>query len=120
MSEARRFFDTNILVYAFLPGDPVRMERAQTLMGDTVEAAVGVVSYQVWQEFVSVAIRKFKVKPGALEVMELFETLSETMQTVHSSEQLFTAATRLWNNYSLAWYDALIVAPGRGGPGGVQ
>ena len=110
MSEARRFFDTNILVYAFLPGDPLKMEQAQTLMGETVESTTGVISYQVWQEFASVAIRKFKVKASALEVMEVFNALSQTMQTVQSSERLFAAAVRLWSTYSLAWYDALIVA----------
>lgn len=110
MSEARRFFDTNILVYAFDQRDPRKRALAQTLLGATAQEQVAVMSYQVWQEFVSVATRKFRVKADVLDVMLAFEAFTESMQMIHSSGPMFTNAIRLWNRYSLAWYDALILA----------
>jgi predicted nucleic acid-binding protein len=48
----RRIFDTNVLIYAFAQNDP-RAEPAEALL-----AAGGIVSVQVFDEFVAVAIRK--------------------------------------------------------------
>ena len=50
------FFDTNVVVY-LLSDDPRRANRAEALL-----AQGGVVSVQVLNEFVSVAVRKLRLR----------------------------------------------------------
>src|SRR5512143_2320292 len=52
MSGVAAFFDTNVLLY-LLSGDPMKADRAETLL-----AAGGVISVQVLNEFAAVASRK--------------------------------------------------------------
>ena len=110
MNDDKRFFDTNILVYAFDRSESPKMRHARALIGETAQHHLPVISYQVWQEFAAAAIRKFRVRADAIDVMEAFEGFTGSMQMVHSSESMFASSIRLWNRYSLSWYDALIVA----------
>lgn len=96
------FFDTNILLY-LLSGDTRKASRAEELI-----AARGVISVQVLNEFVAVAVRK-----PALEFHEIREILSTirglcTVRPVdiETHELALDVAEQL--HFSI--YDALIVA----------
>lgn len=56
----RRFFDTNVLVYAHDSTDPRRQEIAAALLEDCLRAGTAVLSLQVLQEFYVVATRKLR------------------------------------------------------------
>jgi predicted nucleic acid-binding protein len=98
----KAFFDTNILVYAAT--SDVKKHRAAECLGRG-----GVVSVQVLNEFVHVARRKFKLAWPQIELalsqfhISLDEILPITL-TMHGS------AIALSRDYSLAFFDALIVA----------
>jgi len=58
----RFFLDTNIFVYA-LPANPSsKQDRAAELVDLAIGSGKGVISYQVVQEFFSVAFRRFTPK----------------------------------------------------------
>ena len=107
---ARFFLDTNIFVYCFDRHARRKAESAQAIVKDAVQSGQGVVSYQVVQEFLNVALRKFAVPLAAAEATEYVSTVFRPLLAVHSSESLILDALHLCGRYSTSWYDSLIVA----------
>jgi predicted nucleic acid-binding protein len=96
------FFDTNILVYAFL--DIARRDRALNLI-----ASGGIISAQVLNEFTSVARRKRQREWAEIEraiavIRARFPDVMPLTADTHA------AALGLARDHGLAFYDALIVA----------
>jgi len=55
------FIDTNVFVYAFDSNNPAKQKRANDLIKTALGHHVGCISFQVIQEFLNVATRKFVV-----------------------------------------------------------
>jgi predicted nucleic acid-binding protein len=96
------FFDTNILVYAFL--DIAKREQALNLI-----ASGGIISAQVLNEFTNVARRKRQREwpdiETAISVIRLrFPDIAPLTADTHA------AALDLARDHGFAFYDALIVA----------
>lgn len=106
----RFFLDTNIFVYSCDAGDPAKAQRARKLIRDAVATGKGVVSYQVVQEFLNVALRKFARPMTPAEAEQYLTTVFLPLLRVQSSPALFTEALRLKSRHELSWYDSLIVA----------
>jgi predicted nucleic acid-binding protein len=70
----------------------------------------GVVSYQVIQEFFSVAFRRFTPKMTFAEAEQYLSVTFHPLLVVHSSYSLYMEALTLSRRNSLSWYDSLIVA----------
>jgi predicted nucleic acid-binding protein len=104
------FLDTNILVYSLDPIDPRKEQIARQLVTRAVTSGLGIISYQVVQEFVNVALRKFQATMNALELERYFFRVLLPMMRVSSSAPLFLEALRFQARDQLNWYDALIVA----------
>jgi predicted nucleic acid-binding protein len=100
---AKAFFDTNIIVYAFSSNDP-RGEKAEALL-----AQGGIISVQVLNEFVNVSRRKrlrdWDEIQGALAVLR---TLLDVPQPL--TIEVHEAAIVIARDYRFALYDSLIVA----------
>ena len=67
----RAFLDTNIFVYAVDQGDDQKKAIADALICRVIDRKTGVVSYQVVQEFLNVALKKFAV-PFTTEQARLY------------------------------------------------
>jgi predicted nucleic acid-binding protein len=98
-----RFFDTNVLIYAFAAGDP-RSGRAEALM-----AQGGVIGVQVLNEFTSVIRRKLgwdwtQVDAALAVISELLGSARPLTADIHAR------AVKLARDSTLSFYDALIVA----------
>jgi predicted nucleic acid-binding protein len=106
----RYFLDTNIFVYSFDAGDPGKAGSARRLIRQAVATGKGVVSYQVVQEFLNVALRRFAAPMTPPEADQYLRTILLPLWTVQSSPALCAEALRLTGRLSLSWYDALIVA----------
>lgn len=99
----RRFFDTNILVYAFAADDR-RSARAEALI-----AAGGVIAVQVLNEFTNVARRKLKWDWEQIEAsLAVIEDLLGVTRPLTAA--LHARAVVLARDSKLSFYDALIVA----------
>jgi predicted nucleic acid-binding protein len=106
----RFFLDTNIFVYEFDEREREKASRASQLIRSGILTGRGVVSYQVVQEFFSVACTRF-AKPLVLSVAdEYLSTIFKPLLAVHSSPRLFLEALRIRAQHQFSWYDALIVA----------
>jgi predicted nucleic acid-binding protein len=99
----KRFFDTNILIYAFASNDP-RSARAESLIAEG-----GVIGVQVLSEFTNVTRLKLRWKWEQIEaslavVEELFGPVAPLTKAIHTRAVALARATEL------SVYDALIVA----------
>ncbi len=104
------FLDTNVVVYAFDQLSPAKLKIARRLIAQGAEEKRAVVSYQVVQEFVNVALRRFETSMSQSELEEfLFEALFP-MTEISSSAALVIEALRMRGMHQLSWYDSLIVA----------
>lgn len=102
----RRFVDTHVLVYADSADEPSKQDQAIRLIRTLLERGEGVVSTQVLQEFVNVALRKLAL-PAALIHERL--ALYRRFEVVVTSPELIAAALDLTLLRSVSFYDALIV-----------
>jgi predicted nucleic acid-binding protein len=98
-----RFFDTNILVYAFAADDR-RSARAEVLMAEG-----GVIGVQVLNEFTNVARRKLRWQWGQIEAA--FVVIEDLLGAARPlTTAIHARAVVLARDYKLSFYDALIVA----------
>jgi predicted nucleic acid-binding protein len=107
---ARYFLDTNIFVYSLDVTVPEKARRATALIRDGLESGSGIVSYQVVQEFFSVAFRRFAKPMSAFAAEEYLNTTFRPLLVVHSSPALFVSALRVYSQHHFSWYDSIIVA----------
>jgi predicted nucleic acid-binding protein len=91
---AKRFFDTNILVYAFAADDP------RSAVAESLIAEGGVIGVQVLNEFTNVARRKLRWNWDQIE-----SSLAVVEALLGNAAPLTTVI-----HHSLSVYDALIVA----------
>lgn len=110
---ARRFLDTNVLVYTDDGGDRRRARLGLAAVQDAIESREGVISTQVLQEYFSVTTRKLGTDPAvARRKMQLFAT----MEVLQVDVELIVGAVDLHRLHAISFWDALILqAAGRAG-----
>jgi len=106
---ARKFVDTNILLYARDLSEPEKQPIAESLMRDLWQERSGRISTQVLNEYFVNATRK--LTPGLtkaeawsdLEALFEWEPRPIDIEVLHRAFQVST-------RYDLSWWDSLIVA----------
>jgi predicted nucleic acid-binding protein len=98
-----RFFDTNVLLYAFAANDP-RSARAESLI-----AQGGVIGVQVLNEFTNVTRRKLRwdwqqIEASLAVINDLLGLARPLTTAMHAK------GVELARDYQLSFYDALIIA----------
>lgn len=107
---AKFFLDTNVLVYTFDAREPVKQARARELVETALSGARGLISYQVVQEFLNVATRRFE-RPLSQTDAELYlDQVLSPLCEVFPSTGLYRAALGVAGRLRLSFYDSLIVA----------
>jgi len=98
-----RFFDTNVLIYAFSEDEP-RGAQAEELI-----AGGGVIGVQVLNEFTNVARRKLRWQWSEIEsAIKVIEELLGAARPLTTG--IHAHAVLLARDHDLSFYDALIVA----------
>jgi predicted nucleic acid-binding protein len=106
----RFFIDTNIFVYTFDAHAPAKAKKAAQLIRRAADTGEGIISYQVVQEFFSVAFRRFAQPLSIAEAEQYLITVLRPLLAVHSSPAIYFEALRILEKHKLSWYDSLIVA----------
>ncbi|HZZ17639.1 MAG TPA: PIN domain-containing protein [Candidatus Sulfotelmatobacter sp.] len=106
----RFFLDTNIFVYTFDPHAPAKARKAVQLIRGAANTGEGIISYQVVQEFFSVAFKRFARPMSVAEAEQYFITVLRPLLAVHSSPTIYFEALRIAEKHRISWYDSLIVA----------
>ena len=104
------FSDTDIFVYAFLATEARKRETAINLVETSLGTGQGCVSYQVIQEFVNVARKKFAVRMTADDCKAFIDAALQPMNRVASSTALIHAALDVQDELRYSFYDSLVIA----------
>jgi predicted nucleic acid-binding protein len=105
----RSFLDTNVLVYSLETTDPARCAAAGSLVERALDKHDGVISYQVVQEFLSVATRKFRSCMGQAEAQVYLSRVLMPLCEVFPSDSLYSNALSIMSETGYSFYDSLIV-----------
>jgi predicted nucleic acid-binding protein len=99
----RRFFDTNVLIYAFAADDR-RSVRAEKLLAEG-----GVIGVQVLNEFTNVTRRKLQWQWAQIEsALEIIDDLLGPARPLTTA--IHSRAVALARDHGVPFYDALIVS----------
>ena len=109
-SAQRVFFDTNIVVYCFDTLEPRKQTRAKDLLAHALNSQLGIVSYQVVQEFCNVACKAKRLQLPQERILAYVNLVLQPMNQVGSSPALIESALRLRSEHSFSFYDSLIIA----------
>lgn len=104
------FLDTNVLVYSFDDGDPAKREVARKLIAGALRQGNGLVSWQVVQEFLNVALHKWEIPMSVGDAHEYLSSTLEPLCTVFPSPALWRTALSIQVQSQYRFYDSMIVA----------
>jgi predicted nucleic acid-binding protein len=104
----RIFVDTSVLVYAHDADAGDRHVTAKALLAELWDSRSGSLSTQVLQEFYAVVTRRFKPAMPRAKARAIVAAYGEWC-AVATEPQLIVTASRLEEEHTLAFWDALIV-----------
>jgi predicted nucleic acid-binding protein len=104
------FLDTNILVYTFDASAEAKRAQARELVQSALEAGDGVISWQVAQEFLNVALHRFERPLTQREAAEYLDEVLTPLCRVFPSPDLLRDALAIHTETGFRFYDSLIVA----------
>ena len=104
------FLDTNILAYGFDRTAPQKQKVAEQLLADALETQRGVISTQVVQEFVNLALRKFAQPMSIAECREYLQKVMIPICRYYPSLSSYDRALHIVEETGYHIYDALILA----------
>src|SRR5487761_1968698 len=106
----RFFLDTNVLVYTFDSSAPRKQKIALALVERALRSREGIVSYQVVQEFLNVALRKFSPPMSSVEAQAYLRRVLTPLCEVFPDVALYANALSVASKTGWSFYDALVVA----------
>ena len=104
----KTFIDTNVLVYAHDTDAGDRHTAAKAVLAKLWDNRTGSLSTQVLQEFYAVVTRKFKPPMPRAKARAIVAAYGEWCD-IATEPQLIVAASRLEEEHTLSFWDALIV-----------
>ena len=104
------FLDTNVLVYTFDPTSSTKRKKAKSLLAEALETHRGIISFQVVQEFLNVAARKFSEPMSVPESQLYLSRILMPLCEIFPDSALYSQALSIADETGLAFYDALIVS----------
>ena len=104
------FIDTNIFVYCFDDREPDKKTKALNLIADALQTGNGVISTQVVQEFLNVAIRKFSVPMKTDDTKIYLQKVLNPLCQVFPDLGLYIEALNISEKTGYSFYDSLILA----------
>lgn len=106
----RFFLDTNVLVYTFDSSAPRKQKIARSLVANALKDRAGILSYQVAQEFLNVATRKFNPPMSSMEAQSYLRRVLMPLCEVFPDLSLYSDALSIASRTGWTFYDAVIVA----------
>lgn len=104
------FIDTNILIYSFDKSTPVKNTIAQKLIAEALEYSIGIISFQVIQEFLNVALRKFQTPLTFSDCDKYLNLVLEPLCDVFPDIELYHHAIGIMERWHYSFYDSLIIS----------
>ncbi len=104
------FLDTNIFVYSFDSASKTKQATAIALITKAFDTQLGMISYQVIQEFLNVATRKFTMPLTIHDAKNYLQKVLDPLCQVYPSLDLYEEALTLAKRTGYSFYDSLILS----------
>ena len=105
----RYFLDTNLFVYAFDRDNLDKQARANELIKIALAGRAGCISFQVIQEFINVATRKFETPLSMPDCEKYLHAVLAPLCEVFPSIEFYVQSLEIVERWQFSYYDALIV-----------
>ncbi|HUE82980.1 MAG TPA: PIN domain-containing protein [Pyrinomonadaceae bacterium] len=99
--------DTNVLIYARDPRDPVKQQKARALTANLTDGAL---LWQVACEFIAASRKLTAVGYTQAQALGELERLRVLWKLILPSDNVFVRAEQLTTSHKLLFWDAMIVA----------
>ena len=110
MKGKKYFLDTNIFIYSLENNQSKKARLSRELIATALKSGTGIISYQVVQEFLNVALSKFKKTIEIADCRSFLDTVLIPLCAILPGLELYHSAIEIRANTGYAFYDALIVA----------
>jgi len=104
------FIDTNIIVYIFDKNNKDKQEKAQNILRQAIDSLNGIISFQVVQEFCSVALSKFEVPLSTSDCRIFINKFLYPLCYIFPTLELYNKAIDIKETTNYGFYDCLIIA----------
>ncbi len=105
----RFFLDTNIFIYSFDKGEERKQRLSRKLIRDALENNSGIISYQVIQEFMNVALSKF-VKPLSVnDAKNYLNNVLLPLCEIFPNIPFYEKSLTIRDETGFSFYDSLII-----------
>ena len=104
------FIDTNIFIYSFDHRDTDKMTRALAIINDANITGKGIISWQVIQEFLNTATRKFTKTITTNDMAKYLRKILNPLCQVYPDLNLYQDALEIMKSTHYGFYDSLILA----------
>ena len=105
----RYFLDTNVFVYTFDSTQPQKRTRAKDIVAGALRDTRGVISFQVLQEFVNVATRRFKRPLTPRDCSTYIDRVLAPLCEIFPTIDTYKEALEIHERWQFSYYDSLIV-----------
>jgi predicted nucleic acid-binding protein len=105
----RDFLDTNVLVYSFDEKQPAKRDRAREIIARALRDGSAIISYQVVQEFLNVALHKFISPFNVKDCGDYLTGVLEPLCQVYPDTSLYRKALDVHSTTGFSFYDSLII-----------
>lgn len=103
------FLDTNIIVYSFDERDKNKQNISRELIKKALKSKSGIISYQVIQEFLNVALSKFTNKISIDDASRYIIDVLMPLCEVFSSIDFYERSLEIHKKTGFSFYDSLII-----------
>ena len=104
------FLDTNVLIYSFDESAAAKKEKAQLLIERALRSGCGVISWQVVQEFLNVALHRWERPMKVGHAVEYMASTLEPLCSVFPTKTLWRSALLVQTESQYRFYDSLVIA----------
>ena len=104
------FIDTNILVYSFDTNNKNKKKISENIIEEALKTGKGSISFQVAQEFLNVATRKFSAPMSYDDAQVYLGMVLRPLCKVFSSINLYSKSLEVLDRYKYSFYDSLIIS----------
>lgn len=105
----RFFIDTNILVYTFDNRSVEKRDIARKIIQDALTTGNGIISFQVLQEFLNVALKKFAKPLSSSDAKTYCENVCIPLCEIFPGSRFYLQGLDLRARTGFSFYDSLIL-----------
>jgi predicted nucleic acid-binding protein len=107
--DKRYFLDTDIIVYSFDKSFPFKCKKSRDLITEALATGRGIISFQVVQEFLDLALKKFDQPLSLSDAREYCEKVLVPLCEVYPGDDFYCGALEIKERTGLSFHDSLII-----------